>query len=334
MAQGPAIQTGTFTSDGTDKSILLRADVDRVVVENLTEMTATNSGHGFRYTWYLGLDKSMIMEYHPAADHTSAISVISNAILPIDRFSIRDDLTFTSITAGTNAVQPVYSTADTSDIDTGSIVRIYGTDQTNLNGLDFTVNSVVTNTSFRLANTLATAPGIVAGASGSYMVVAYNDFSYRSFISTEIKISSVSLASNAVITTLSTHYIEPGATIRIIIPSVYGMPEIADGIATVLNTTSNTLLINIDTTTYTAFNFPIFSDYPFEFATVEQIESEEEDDVAVDSSGEDAITKESSALVAMKLAAGTAMPAGSIGDEIRWTVYNAASENDEFYDAP
>ena len=344
MAQGPAIQTGTFIADGSDKNILLEADIDRIVIENETEMAATNSGHGFRYTWYLGLRTSMIMEYHPAADHTSAIDVISDAILPIDRFSIRDDLTFTSITAGTNATQPVYSTADTSGLSDGSIIRIYDTDQANLNGIDFEIDTIVTNTSFRIANTLATAPGITAGASGSYINVAYDvntsgttgkdELNYSFFCRRKINIVNITKASNAVITTATSHYIDIDGYIKITVPTVYGMTQLADGVAKVVSVTDTTITTDIDSTAFTAFKFPVYTDYPFDLASVELVANRDDTEDNVNNDGTERLTKETDALVAMTLHAGSAKPAGSSGDVIRWTVYNAVNEDDEFYDAP
>lgn len=344
MAQGPAIQTGIFTADGSNKTIMLKADADRVIIENETEMAATNSGHGFRYTWYLGLRTSMIMEYHPSADHTSAIDVISDAILPIDRFTIREDLDFISITAGTNATQPVYSTADTDGLESGSIIRIYETDQSNLNGIDFLIDNVVTNTSFRIASTLATAPGIVAGASGSYINVSYDPYTdealgsnflnYKGISRREINIVDITKASAAVITTATNHYVDIDGYIKITVPSVYGMTQLDAGVARAVSVTDTTITTDIDSSAFTAFKFPIYTDYPFDKATIELVKDRDDTDENVDNQGNERVTNERNALLAMTLKAGSALPAGSSGDVIRWTVYNAEDEDDEFYDEP
>lgn len=328
MAQGPAIQTGTFIADGSDKNILLYADVDRVVVENETEIIATNSGHGFRYTWYLGLETSMIKEYHPAADHTCAIDTVSDAILPVAVFSVRDNLTFNAITAGTNSTQPVYSTADTSDLETGSIVRLYDTDQVNLNGLDFTISNVVTNTSFTLESTLATAPGITAGASGKYMPVAYSSDQFDLFAPYEINISNITKATQAVVTTLTDHQIPEQMLVEFVAPAAYGMIEIDGLVGRVSSVTTNTFTVDIDSTGFTSFKFPIYTDVPFELATVAMVDI---DETPLNKEFEPYYTKESSGYVAMTLRTGTDKPAGSSGDSIRWTAYNSVGEDDEIF---
>lgn len=328
MAQGPAIQTGTFIADGSDKNILLYADVDRVVVENQTEIIATNSGHGFRYTWYLGLGTSMVKEYHPAADHTCAIDTVSDAILPVSVFSIRDSLTFLSVTAGTNSTQPVYSTADTTDLETGSIVRLYDTDQVNLNGLDFSISNVVTNTSFTLENTLATAPGIIAGASGKYMAVSYSSDQFDLFAPYEINISNITKATQAVVTTLTDHQIPEQMLVKFEAPSVYGMVEIDGLVGNVSSVTDNTFTVDIDSTGFTSFKFPVYTDYPFDFATAYMVDIDES---PVNKEFEPYYPKESNGYVSMTLRTGTDKPAGSSGDVIRWTAYNAVGEDDEIF---
>lgn len=324
---GPCIQTGEFTADGADKEIIIRADADRIVIENQTEIAATNSGHGFRYTWHESLARNMFMEYHPAADHTSAIDVVSDRFLITMPFYSNGVGELISITAGTNATQPVYSTSDTSNLIDGSIVSIYDTDQENLNRFYFSVTDVIANTSFKLKNALATAPGITAGAGGSYMVAAKKLFGYDEYFESVRNISNVTQAGSAVVTTIVDHSFSVGQNIKFIIPAVYGMVELDGLCASITAITATTFTVSIDSTAFTAFTFPVYTDAPFDKAFAEATEFCYANEEGVIYDLDDSVSGDELACVVISLKAGATGPAGLSGDKIRWTAYNAIGED-------
>jgi hypothetical protein len=176
-----------------------------------------------------------------------------------------------AITAISNATQPVVTTASTAGVAVGTIVRIAGSQDGSVNGVDMVVSAVTLNTSFTLlatSNALANAPGAAGTAPtppGFYSIVNYDPIYYprRRFI------TSITQATNAVVATSVPHGYVAGQAIRFNIPTVSGMiqlnPTNANNYlyATVLTVIDlYTFTIDINTTTFTAFTFPTFAQIP------------------------------------------------------------------------
>jgi len=276
MSLDTIIQQGSFTSDGTDKILQLRSDVDWIKVYNLTNIAASTQWAGCTWYWQREMAQDdAITEFHAAASQvtsmsTSAIGYNSETYRGITLIDSSDRTPGAEVamTAGTNTTTPVYSTADTGNMITGSIVRIQNTDQANLNGLDFTVDTVTADTSFALANTLATAPGIIAGANGTYRLIAQNATIYNMFYPQTRVISAISQATSGVVRTLVDHAYTVGQKVKFSIPSGSGMVELDGQTATITAVTTDTFTINIDTSGYTAYAFPIYTAVPYTPAQV------------------------------------------------------------------
>lgn len=73
------------------------------------------------------------------------------------------------------------------------------------------------------------------------------------------QISGITNASQATITTTFDHQYTLGAIVRIVIPNGYGMTQINNQTGTILALTSNTFVIDIDTSQYDPFNVPALS---------------------------------------------------------------------------
>lgn len=322
MAYDSNIQTGSFVADGNMKTLKLRSGLDRLVVENQTEWIASNNGAGFRYTWYSNLGSGMLKEYHPAADHTSAVDLATNAIQVVDSASASLGAAI-AVTAGTNAVQPSYTVASSANLKAGMIVRITGSDQKNLNGLDFSI-SISDGTHFELENTLATAPGVVAGANGVYRIVGINVESYNLFAPSLRNISDISKAASAVVTTLVDHDFKVGQLIKFKVPSVYGMTELDGLTGAVTAVTASTFTVDVNSTGFTAFTFPIFTDVPFDLAVAVPVGDAK--------SSVNQLTPSkfyNQGYVGVVLYPGAALPAGRANDVIRWTAYKSVRVDDE-----
>jgi hypothetical protein len=276
MADNTIIQQGSFTSTGVDEIIALRSDVDWVEVYNITTGAGNTQWDGVRWFWQRGMgNDEAFVEYHAAGSQALSMSIASTGfngtvmrgITMIDS-SDRTPGAAIAITAGTNATRPVYDTGNTGDLVTGSIVRIQNTAHTNLNGLDFSVDTIVANTSFRLANTLATAPGVVAGANGTWRYVAPNVATYNVWNPKKRVIGNITQAAAAVVTTLVDHGYATGQEVRIYVPATSGMSELNGQLVTVTRIDAATFSIDVDTTGYTAFNFPLPAIVPFTPAEV------------------------------------------------------------------
>lgn len=174
-----------------------------------------------------------------------------------------------AVTAVTNATQPVVSTANTAGIFPGTIVRLSNTAQTDVNGVDMVVSAVTANTFTLLfaSNALATAPGAIGGA-GFYRIINTNPLFYpRRRIITNITQSTVPVISTAI-----PHGLCAGQAIRFNIPTVSGMIQLNSTPANNYMTATITaviddysFVINIDTSTFTAFTYPTIAQQPSSF---------------------------------------------------------------------
>lgn len=259
---GTIIQQGTFTAIAGPTILNLVSGVDWIKVYDPASANAA-AAVGFEYFWQKGMASGTgAINFHAAAS-----TVVNSGFLvaPLGFTEINTSLypvlsAPVAITAGTNVTQPQYSSALTG-VAVGSIVRIYGTAHTNLNGLDFSVGAINAGVTFDLRGPLATAPGVVAGANGFAVLVAGSLAEYNLYYPSTRVICNVTQdvpGANAV-TTLVDHGLTTGQQIRINVPAVAGlnsMYELDGQLATVTVTGVNTFSINIDTTGYTAFVFP------------------------------------------------------------------------------
>ena len=316
------VQSGYFTSTGVAKTLILRSDVDYITIFNETEASAANADHGVRYFWRRGLAQGAgFVEYRasaPAEAHIlAATACLSNAGFFLVDTSVKTPGAAVAVTAGTNATRPVYSTANTGSVLAGSIVRLIGSDHTNIAGLDFSVDAVTANTEFRLANTLATAPGLVAGAAGSYRMVAQNLDAYKYFYPSNRYIANITQAASAVVTTLVDHGYAIGDIVRMNVPSTCGMTQMDGLLGTITAVSTSTFTVNIDSTTFTAFNFPLPAAVPFTPAEVVCVGG-----VAAQTAAyADALRN--GEFIGITLMPGLLSPAGSNNDVISWQAYKS-----------
>ena len=311
----PIIQQGSFTADGSAKTIKLRSDVDWFKIVNFTQSDAANNGYGVEYFWQYGMGTSMVIKYHPAGDQTMAVDVATSAIQVIDSTNYALGAQ-TAVTGGTDVPTPVYLTGDTHTTSAvnGTIVRLTGTNHDNLNGLDFSIDAVTLDTEFRLANTLATAPGRIAGASGFYRVVAPNIEVYNMFTPSNRLISDISAAANGLVTTLVDHGYKVGQRVQFNVPAGNGMIELNGVTANITAITASTFTIDINTSTYTAFTFPVYTAVPFTPASVVPVG--DNPGYASHMLAPGAFYNQG--YVGVVLTAGTAQPAGNSSDVIYW----------------
>lgn len=319
------IHQGSFTSAGTNKIIKVRSGIDWFRAINLTQSAATNNGYGFEYYWQKGMGTTVLMKYHPAGDHTVAIDSKASAIQIIDSSKYPLGTEY-QVTAGTDATRPVYDTGTTTGLTTGAIVRLRGTDHTNLNGKDFSIDDVNASTSFRLANALATSPDVVAGGSGYYRIVAPNIEVYRLFHPSHREIANITQASSAVITTLVDHGYVAGQKVRFKVPDNYGMTDIDGLTGTITETSTSTITVDIDSSSFTAFNYPTAAE-----ATAEPISPAivvpygESTSIEYANKLDDRVYNQG--FIGIVLNAGTTLPAGNTDDVIYWQAGNVFSTN-------
>lgn len=319
------IQQGSFTSDGTTKILEVRSEADRVTVINYTNAGATGDD-SVRFTWQYGMaDATGIREFKSGGGNTMNMTTLAspNGFTRINT----SNSPFTAgvaVTAGTNATQPVYSTANTGTLVAGDVVILDSlTGQENLAGFEFQIDTVVANTSFRMANAIATAPGAAATA-GNWRKVQWDPIYYprRRFI------SNITQAASAVVTCSADHGLTVGQEVRFVVPDVYGMTEIDNLSGTITAVTASTMTVDINSAAFTAFAFPLPAIVPFTHAQVVPIGQDTAQSLtsAVDILAD---ATDNQAVVAFNLPAGSDAPGGANNDVMYWFAEKADSINNE-----
>lgn len=316
MSDNTIIQQGSFVSAGVPVTLQIRSDVDWMRVVNYSQTNAQLNAGGIEFYWQRGMaaNDGIIKLFNAAS---TAINADTAAHAAVGGFTLVDSSASpfgpnVAITASTNATQPVISTASTLGLVSGSsVVKLSGiTAVPNLGVPEFLIDTVVANTSFRIANALANAPG-AAGTNGFYRIVKFDPLFYprRRFIA---NITQAAAGVASVRTTIP-HGYTTGQLVRFTIPANSGMVELNGMQATVAVTDANNFVISVDTSAFTAFSFPTVAQMPGSFPLVVPVG---EDNQVDPNSLADAT--ENTGYIGMLLAAGITSPAGQTGNVMYW----------------
>lgn len=323
---GTILQQGRFTSDGTAKTIDIRSDVDWMQVINYTvaDDDTQTTAIGVEYYWQRGMAADTGIEYKKsnaanAAQLTTALA--SGGFTLLDTSSQTPESLNSTITAISNAAVPVVSNSGTNGLVAGDVVRIIDvTTGQQLGGIDFTVgNSTLTSGTFSLDYMAQ----IATASSGSWRRIPFQP----QFYPRKRTITAITQATSAVITMSVTHGYTAGQAVRINVPAAYAMTEI-DGLIgniTAVSTANNTITVDIDSTNFTAFSFPVSADVPFSLAEVIPV-GETANATYANDLGD---ATDNVSLIGMKLAAGTDSPAGANADVIYWRAGKSFSVTNE-----
>ena len=250
MSLQEIIARGTIVSTGSPQYISIPAGFDEFHIRNLTNL---NGGAGIvESIWYSGMNNAM------AINKTLAGGNITEAVITAAGFSYIDwDInTLGAAVAITNVSQaaPAVVSTGTTPV-AGQIVRVYGTTaQLQSSGIDYTVGTVVGGVSFQLAY-LDSSGFAAAGTAGFWRLVPHDSNSYpRNRV-----ITGITAAASAVVTFSVTHNYVVGEKLFFRVPSAFGMVEMdgLTGTITAINTTTNTVTVDIDSSAFTAFAFPL-----------------------------------------------------------------------------
>jgi len=323
MANGTIIQQGRFTSDALPKTIQLRSDVDWMRVYNWTTTAAGGAGTGVEFLWMRGMAADTGIEYQKlAADESmSPVTLASGGFTLVDTSANPLGAINSTVTAISTAATPVVSATSTSTLQNGDIVRMVNvTSAQQVGGIDFTIGSVVANTSFTLAYMSQLA---LAGTTGSFYPVNIEP----QFYPRHRFISAITQAASAVVTLTVTHGYTVGQEVRFQVPAAYGMTQMDNltGTITAISTANNTVTVDIDSSAFTAFAFPANAAVPFTPAMmlpVGMAASEGYENLLDDAT-------ENQGYIGMILAAGTDSPAGDTSDVIYWQAGKAFSVDNE-----
>jgi hypothetical protein len=315
------IQQGHFTSTGAPVRIPLRSDVDWMHVINWTQSLAATINTGVEFWWQREMPVlDSLCYYHVAA--TNALSSGSAFTLSsgLPSFQLFDDsaspygpnVAITRIPA--NGV--VLGT--TVGLYVGSVVRFNNVllGLQHCNDMLYSVSAVNPGVSFTItpaANNVDT--GVTTG---NYQIVAHPELYYPR----NRRITNISQAANGIVTTAIPHGMTVGQQVRFDIPQVtalaYGMLQLNGVTANVVAVpTLWTFVIDIDTTGFGAFAFPLTADIPFTYA--QMIPVGEDTRVGLLGGGNIlADATDNIGAIGMTLFPGAYGPAGQQGDVIKW----------------
>jgi len=266
---GTIIQQGKITQPATavPQTIPLRSGIDWMRVINYTRAATIANDTGYEFYWQAGMPQGggIVYECVVAATPTVKTAVIASG----SGFFYQDTSTtpFGTLYAITGAIASpgVFLTATTTGISATantSVVRLTSlTGGTSLSGYDFSVSAVNPGVSFTVdANHL---PGGIAETitGGNYQLVNWDPIYYPRWR----YVTGVSQATNAVVNFSVTHGFTVGQVLRMSIPDSFGMTQLSELAVTVLavNTTTNTITIDVDTSAFTAFTLPTTISQPF-----------------------------------------------------------------------
>ncbi len=321
MAVLDHIIEGTFVSDGNAKLLDIRCDLDSMQVINYTNLAQT-SGEGYMFDWQRGMLPDTGVQHTRGAAGAASVSALSTGGFTLLDTSIDvpgAPLASTGITAANPAVVSLASTAGLSN---GDVVRVYSsTGMLQIAGMDFTINNLVANTSVDLP--YLNAAGFAAPASAAIVRRIPNEPIYyprRRFI------TGITQAAQAVVTLSVTHGYTVGQRITMVVPSQFGMTQM-NGIRArivAINTSTNTITIDVNSIGFTAFAFPASGAVPYTFA--QTVPFGDAPLTLLNPQGDQSVldgATDNRAILGMKLAGGANSPGGSNGDVIYWKAFKA-----------
>lgn len=315
---------GNFTATGNAVTLNVPTGVDYIYVYDLTNIA---SGTGaVQFYWQLGMNQGQGVTWTAS---TGAVS-IANITAGDGFFLVNNTINIPSapraVSAVSTATPPVVSAGNTTGLIAGqSIVRMYATaGAEQLASLDFTVGTVVGSTSFQLKY-MATLGG--AGTTGSYALIPYDAYWYPPYRF----ITAITQASQAVVTLSVNHNFTVGQTVRMVVPSAYGMPQMnglqADIVAITTGST-NTITLDIDSSGFSAFAFPATA-AGFTFSPAMVVPIGENTAVALTNNQNilaDSTTNEGEFGITLQGGAGN--PGGAQGDVMYWVAGKSFSNSD------
>jgi len=254
--------TGTFASAGTLFNISLPPGYDDFEMINMTDIGSTaastpvmwargTSAMSAGSAYYATKTNGAATVAIPTTTTSGGFTVVANS----GAYPLGPSIATTSITAASPAVVATGTT--TGLVDASTIVRIFSTtSMQQISAIDFTVGTVVASTSFQLKYLDSSGFGS-AGTTGTYRVVPFD----AAFYPRARTITKITQASSAVITMSVTHGMVVGQYVRFVVPggtAGFGMVEMNNlqGKITAIDTTNNTITVDIDSSAFTAFAFP------------------------------------------------------------------------------
>jgi hypothetical protein len=310
------IQQGAFTSAGTAVNLPIASGVDWIETYNQTAIAAqlANAGAIFKCQFINGAPIGTGWQ----TLYNGASTAVNLAVAPALSFSLVDTSVVTQgppvvLTSISAAGVPIVATGTTTGLANGSVVRLVNvTGVQQFGGMTFSIDTIVPSTSFRLAF----APQIAAGTGGFYRIVPYDPIFFpRNRFITAITTGTTTQVKMSVLTTYTV-----GQEVRLTVPPAYGsisqnINGLQAGIIAV-NLTTNVVTLDLNSTGFGTFVFPLTAATPFTPAQIAPVGAELPGPVTDPSNLSDAT--DNSAYIGVRLAPGLNGPAGQAADVVAW----------------
>lgn len=308
--------TGRLVSTGATTYLPVPTGFDKIEVTNATIAAAAGAGSGMHFAWQTGMaDGSALQVVKEAVTEAMIPGVIATG--GFSKYNSSEDPVGplnATITAVSNAAIPLVSAGDTDDLVNGDVVRLINvTGAHQLDGIDFTIGAVVLNTEF----TLAHMAQIVAGTTGSFRKIKYAPMFYPA----KRTISKVATGATTLVTMTVAHNYKVGQKVKFVVPAAFDMVQLngLEGTITAINVSdgasTNTITVDINSSAFTAFAWPLTTDGSFTPAQVIPAGK----DGSYDYKDVDVATY-NTATSGVILAAGVNSPAGVANDVLYYTI--------------
>lgn len=293
---GRVMRQGTFTvaSSVPDTEIVncgfVPTKVELINMSAIISMTGTppaNPGANYlmyRATWTQQMGNfttpfTLVEGITPSALTSSITKITSNGISPFDSHAASPQAySLGPVIAGTNTAKATgtFTISSTATLYPGALILMTAnTNNKQLSGLMFTVNTVPNSTTFTIANAswLNTANFTDGAETFNVQLVSVPPLYYPKAST----ITNISQAASAVVTTSVNLGLTVGQQVRIRCPSVFGMTQINNLTAIVSAVSGNqvtlggttgafTLNNNLNSSAFTAFAWPAATAVPMNYA--------------------------------------------------------------------
>ena len=252
---------GSYVSDGKPRVISIVADVDYFKLFNVTKQSSSGSAQYVKKAeWIRGLDAANALvvrnSISAATDESSLLTSGGFTLFDYANLPIYPLIAITSITA---ANPPVVTTSADHNLSPGDFVEFSSlTEMPQISGSVWKV-TIVDSTRFTIdvngsafdANT----------ANGSMRRIAVD--APKGFLPKRRYITRISQATNAVVTTSADHLYSLNEVVSFVLPPQFGMTQINGLQGKIIAVTATTFTVDIDTTAFNAFAYPLAGEYPF-----------------------------------------------------------------------
>lgn len=324
MANDSILLQGSFVSDGTAKILSLRSSFDWISVVNYTQIAAAAAAE-VNFKWMVGMPQGGGLAQTRAGVWTALAAPTGFSVLDTSVQALGAPTVITNVS---NDAIPVV-TANGHGLITGDIVRISNVVGANqLSAYDIRVTRVDAN-NFQLS----WMPQIAVAAAPGASAVVRRLSNELYFVPKDRVITSISQAVNAVVVFAAPHNFQVGSAVRFRVPTInnslaYGMTEMNGVLASVVavNTANNSITINVDTSGFSAFVFPLTTASNMRLAQCTPVGENTAVSLAAGSNIL-ADATQNTAIIGVSLYGGAGYPGGAANDLMYWQAGTAFSVN-------